>query len=95
MLHRGNLGPARLAVAAGVPIVPVGLVGTEAVQPPDQRLPRIGMPVGVHLGPPRWPDPEPASHRAHLRALTDQVMSDIAELSAQHYEQHAPALITA
>lgn len=94
-LHRGNLGPARLAVAAGVPIVPVGLVGTEAVQPPDQRLPRIGLPVGVHLGLPRWPDPEPAERRAHLRALTDQVMSDIADLSDPHYEHHAPALITA
>jgi 1-acyl-sn-glycerol-3-phosphate acyltransferase len=95
LLHRGNLGPARLAIAAGAPIVPVGLIGTEAVQPPDQRLPRLGKRVAVRFGSPLWPERQPANHRAYLRALTDQLMSDIADLSGQRYESRDRRLITA
>src|SRR5437879_2987487 len=53
-LHRGPLGPARLALSSRAPIVPVGLLGTEQVQAPDQRLPRIRKPVTVRFGPPVW-----------------------------------------
>jgi 1-acyl-sn-glycerol-3-phosphate acyltransferase len=94
MLHRGNLGPARLAIAAGAPLVPVGLVGTEAVQPPGQRLPRLRKSVTVRFGSPIWPDGEPANHRAQLRTLTDQLMSDIADLSGQR-RQRDPAPVNA
>src|SRR5258705_8548448 len=69
MLHRGNLGPARLAAASGAPIVPVGLVGTGAVQAPDQRLPRVGKQVTVRFGAPLRLDQREATHRAHLRDL--------------------------
>ena len=38
-LHRGNLGPARLAMASGASIVPIGLIGTEEAQKRGERLP--------------------------------------------------------
>src|SRR5262249_16812338 len=38
---RGRWGAARLAAEAGVPVVPIGLWGTEAVWPRSDRFPRI------------------------------------------------------
>jgi len=91
LLHRGNLGPARLAATTGAPIVPVGLVGTEAVQAPDQRLPRVGKRVVVRFGSPLRLDPHDASHHDYLRAITDRMMADIAALCGQEYvDRHAP-----
>jgi 1-acyl-sn-glycerol-3-phosphate acyltransferase len=84
-LHRGNLGPARLAAASGAPIVPVGLLGTDEVQAPDQRLPRVGRRVAVRFGQPIRLRPA-ASDRAHLREATDGLMADIADLSGQSYD---------
>ena len=87
-LHTGKLGPARLAAASGAPIVPVGLVGTERVQPPGRRLPRIGQSVQVRFGSPiqiaaagRRGDVSVARHQ--LRLGTDRVMSEVAALCGQ------------
>ena len=85
MLHRGNLGPARLAASSGAPIVPVGLVGTDAIQPPHRRLPRVGKRVAVRFGSPLRLDPHEANQRTHLRGVTDVMMADIAELCGQEY----------
>jgi 1-acyl-sn-glycerol-3-phosphate acyltransferase len=78
-LHRGNLGPARLAATSGAPLVPVGLLGTEKVQAPDERLPHVGQQVAVRFGKPIRLQPE-ATDRAHLRDATDGLMSNIADL---------------
>src|ERR1044071_5326185 len=40
-LYRGRTGVARLGVAAGVPIIPVGMLGTEKVQPIGQPYPKL------------------------------------------------------
>jgi 1-acyl-sn-glycerol-3-phosphate acyltransferase len=93
LLHRGHLGPARLAASSGAPLVPVGLVGTEHVQAPDQRLPRVGKQVTVRFGSPLRPDPEELDQRAHLRALTDRMMADIAALSGQPYVDSHSVLV--
>lgn len=77
-MHRGKLGPARLAVASGAPIVPVGLVGTEAVQSPGQRLPRVNKPVAIRFGSPLWLGSN--DDRRELRTGIDQVMARIAAL---------------
>jgi 1-acyl-sn-glycerol-3-phosphate acyltransferase len=83
-LKAGNLGAARLAIAAQAPIIPVGLIGTEAVQAPDQKLPRLGRRVEVRFGAPivALPSDNP---RAQAVAITHDVMSSIAELSGQTY----------
>ncbi len=51
-LHKGKTGVARLSLGCHVPIVPVGLVGTRAIQPPGSLLMRPFHPVTVRFGPP-------------------------------------------
>jgi 1-acyl-sn-glycerol-3-phosphate acyltransferase len=40
-LYRGRTGVAQLALMSGAPVVPVGLIGTERLQPVGARLPRL------------------------------------------------------
>jgi 1-acyl-sn-glycerol-3-phosphate acyltransferase len=87
-LHRGHLGPARLARRSGAPIVPVGLLGTEDVQAPGQMLPRLGKKVAVRFGFPRWPDHGETGSGQSLRDFTDLIMDDIASLCGQHRTEH-------
>jgi len=86
--HRGHTGVARLALATGAPIVPVGLVGTAEAQPTDAKLPRLWQPVAVRFGNPIRPDRygEDTDGLA-LRALTDEVMFEIVQLCGT-YEYH-------
>lgn len=88
MLHRGTLGPARLAARSGAPIVPVGLLGTDEVQAPGERLPHVGKRVTVRFGQPIGLDQRSASHHAQLREATDEMMADIADLCGQPYDDH-------
>jgi len=86
-LHRGHTGVARLSLRTGTPIVPVGLVGTDEVQPVDRRMPRLFRRVTVRFGEPldpsRYADTD-AEHLA-LRELTDEVMYEIGQLSGYEY----------
>ena len=82
-LYKGRTGVAWLALTAGVPIVPVGLVGTDRVQPIGASFPRLAR-VRVSFGRPNSPRPYadmPAGKARRL--LTDQVMDAIAGLSGQ------------
>ncbi|MEV4197669.1 lysophospholipid acyltransferase family protein [Micromonospora globbae] len=88
-LHRGRTGVVRLARDAGVPIVPVGVLGTAEVLPVDARLPRRH-PVTLRFGP-----PIPVAGRIHgprdIRLLTDEVMAAIQRLTGQEYvPRYAP-----
>jgi len=86
-LHRGHTGVARLALATGAPIVPVGLVGTDEVLPADRRLPRIGRTVYVRFGTPIDPARRAGGDRDRLvlRQLTDEVMFEIHQLCGYTY----------
>lgn len=91
-LHRGRLGPMRLATASGAPIVPVGLVGTDAVQMPGEMLPHLRRPVTVRFGAPLRIGPATtAPARTVMRETTDQLMHEIALLCGQVYD-NAPVL---
>jgi 1-acyl-sn-glycerol-3-phosphate acyltransferase len=84
-LYRGRTGVAHLALTSGAPVVPVGLLGTERLQPVGSRVPRL-VRVTVRFG-------RPMSFRGRLRQgeppgrirreVTDQVMAAIQELSGQ------------
>lgn len=86
-LHRGHTGAARLALRTGAPILPVGLIGTREVQPPDAKLPQPFRPVWVRIGRPVHPgkDPERMGDHRLLRQITDEVMFEIGALSGQTY----------
>ncbi len=87
LLHKGHTGAARLALRTGAPILPVGLVGTREVQPPDAKLPQPFRPVWVRIGRPVHPgkDPERMGDHRLLRQITDEVMFEIGALSGQTY----------
>jgi 1-acyl-sn-glycerol-3-phosphate acyltransferase len=92
-LYRGNSGVARLPRSAGVPIVPVGLIGTAAVQAPGSRVPRPFRPVTVRIGFPQDPPPikAPLGSKALLREETGRLMHAIANLCDQPYvDAYAP-----
>jgi 1-acyl-sn-glycerol-3-phosphate acyltransferase len=87
-LHRGRTGVARLALAAGCPVVPVALIGTRAVQPVGARMMRPFKTVKVRFGKPinfaeRYRDR--ADDPMVLRQVTDEIMFEIRELSGQQY----------
>lgn len=90
VLHKGHTGPARLSFRTGAPIIPVGLVGTRDVQPPDARYPKPFMPVHVHLGAPIHPAryQDRGGERLALRQMIDEVMFEIRNLSGQDYVDH-------
>lgn len=86
-LHRGRTGVAHLALTSGAPVVPVGLIGTDQLQPVGRRLPRFHR-ITVRFGAPIHfsPVPDRASSRATARArraATDDIMAAIAALSGQ------------
>jgi 1-acyl-sn-glycerol-3-phosphate acyltransferase len=83
-LYRGRTGVAQLALVSGAPIVPVGLLGTQHLQPVGARLPRLAR-VTVRFGRPITVQGEydgVAPGRAR-RELTDRVMRAIQELTGQ------------
>ncbi|MGV1008513.1 MAG: lysophospholipid acyltransferase family protein [Dermatophilaceae bacterium] len=82
-LYRGRTGVAWLALTANVPVVPVGLRGTEDIQPVGSRWPRLAK-VRVAFGPPIHPREYAGQAQGRARRrLTDAVMDSIALLSAQ------------
>ena len=50
-LYRGRTGVARMALTAGVPVIPVAMIDTDKAQPTGQLVPNI-MRIGVRIGAP-------------------------------------------
>ncbi|MGH3471166.1 MAG: lysophospholipid acyltransferase family protein [Nocardioidaceae bacterium] len=82
-LYRGRTGVGWLALESQAPVVPVGVVGTQNVQPIGRRVPRIAK-VAVRFGQPltfeHLADVPAAQAR---RAATETIMASIAALSGQ------------
>jgi 1-acyl-sn-glycerol-3-phosphate acyltransferase len=83
-LYRGRTGVAQLALVSGAPIVPVGLIGTEKLQPVGTTWPRLAK-VTVRFGDPihvagEYDGVPPGRAR---REITDRVMSEIQRLTGQ------------
>ncbi|MFD4208995.1 lysophospholipid acyltransferase family protein [Micromonospora tulbaghiae] len=90
-LYRGRTGTVRLAIAAGVPIIPVGVTGTDKAQPIGTRIPRPGRAkITIKFGKPLDFSGRP-DDRTSLRAMTDEMMAEIQKLSGQEYvPRYAP-----
>jgi 1-acyl-sn-glycerol-3-phosphate acyltransferase len=85
-LYRGKTGVARMAVHAGCPVIPVGLVGTREIMPKEAKLPRRRGVVHVRFGRPmsvtqEQVDADPLT----LRSFTDALMFQIMRLTGQDY----------
>jgi 1-acyl-sn-glycerol-3-phosphate acyltransferase len=86
-LHRGHTGIARIVLEAGVPVIPVAMMGTGKVQPIGSRMPRLGHAIGVRVGEPLDYTSYTAGPRSPklLREITDDIMAHIRRLSGQEY----------
>ena len=82
-LYRGRTGVAWLALTKGCPVVPVGLQGTQDIQPVGSRIPRIRK-IAIRFGEPldfsHLQDVKPGPAR---REATDTVMAAIQKLCGQ------------
>ena len=85
-LYRGRTGVGWLALHSGAPVIPVAMIGTEKLLPPGHKMPRPGR-IEIRIGKPllfeEFRD-QPAGAKQR-RAVTDQVMAAIGELSGQEY----------
>jgi len=85
-LYRGKTGVARLALETGVPVIPVAMLNTHAIQPIGKKVPRI-IPVKIRIGKPldfsRYAGM--AGDRFVERSVTDEIMYELMQLSGQEY----------
>jgi 1-acyl-sn-glycerol-3-phosphate acyltransferase len=94
-LYRGRTGVAHLALTAGVPVVPVGLVGTERMQPVGAKYPRLAH-VEVHFGKPldftsRFDGvPLGRARREATDAIMDAILGLSGQIPAGIYNEGAP-----
>jgi 1-acyl-sn-glycerol-3-phosphate acyltransferase len=85
-LYRGKTGVARLALESGAPVIPVVMLNADEIQPPGKLLPRIKR-VKIRFGEPmdfsRYRGM--AGDRFIERAVTDEIMYELMELSGREY----------
>ena len=86
-LGKGRTGAARLAMTVGCPIYPVGIIGTDEIQPPDAKAPKLRKRAEIKIGRPVKPERYMNRGAEHLawRSMIDEVMFEIRELSGQEY----------
>ncbi len=84
-LYRGRSGIGWLALNSGAPVIPVAMMGTRKMLPPGAPVPRptrIEIRIGKRLEFGHLAGEPPARAR---RAVADEVMQAIRELSGQEY----------
>ncbi len=85
-LYKGKTGVARMALEAGVPVIPVAMVGTERVNPIGSKMwrpHRIKLIIGRPLDFSRYEGM--SGDRFVERSMTDEIMYRLMELSGQEY----------
>ena len=102
-MHKGRTGVTRLSRECGVPIIPVGVVGTVDVQPVNSNIMRPFKRVTIRFGKPMEmdrplnpDDPLEGHDHTECRRFTDRLMREIARLSEREYvDEYVPARATA
>jgi 1-acyl-sn-glycerol-3-phosphate acyltransferase len=104
-LYKGRTGAARLAMRIGCPIFPVGIVGTDDIQPIDAKVPKLRRGCTITIGRPIRPERYAGRGPEHLawRSMIDEVMYEIREMTGQVYHdvysgqsdtaEHAPSRV--
>lgn len=85
-LYKGKTGVARMALQAGVPVIPLAMIGTDKVNPIGSKMwrpRRIQLVIGRPLDFSRYEGM--AGDRFVERSMTDEIMYRIMELSGQEY----------
>src|SRR6187401_998258 len=87
-LYRGRTGAARLAIKLGCPIFPVGIRGTDDIQPPDAKFPKLRGSCRFEIGRPIRPERYAARGPMHTacRSMIDEVMFEIRDMTQQTYK---------
>ncbi len=85
-LHRGKTGVARMALEAGVPVIPVAMLNADEIQPIGKIIPKVKR-VRIRFG-----EPLDFSRYAGMsgdrfveRAVTDEIMYELMVLSGREY----------
>ncbi|MER8032691.1 lysophospholipid acyltransferase family protein [Streptomyces bauhiniae] len=95
-LYKGKVGVAVMALKAGAPVVPCAMIGTFEAQPPGRKIPKL-RPITIRFGEPlefsRYEGME--DEKAVLRAITDEIMYAVLELSGQEYVDRYAAEVKA
>ncbi|MGW0857921.1 lysophospholipid acyltransferase family protein [Streptomyces sp. NPDC002690] len=95
-LYKGKVGVAVMAIRSGVPVIPCAMVGTFEIQPPGQKVPSIRQ-VTIRFGEPldfsRYAGLD--NQKAAIRAVTDEIMYAILNLSGQEYVDEYAAKVKA
>jgi len=85
-LYKGKTGVARMTLEAGVPVIPVAMIGTDKVNPIGSRIWRphkVHIRIGAPLDFSRYAGM--AGDRFIERSMTDEIMYALMELSGQPY----------
>ena len=86
-LYRGKTGVARLALEAGVPVIPCAMINTNKIQPTGRMIPKLRPRPGVRIGKPldfsRYEGL--VGDRFVERSMTDEILYDLMQLSGQEY----------
>jgi 1-acyl-sn-glycerol-3-phosphate acyltransferase len=85
-LYRGKTGVARLALESGAPVIPVVMLNSDEIQPTGKILPkikRVKIRFGRRLDFSRYEGL--AGDRFVERAVTDEIMYELMELSGREY----------
>jgi 1-acyl-sn-glycerol-3-phosphate acyltransferase len=71
----------------GCPIFPVGITGTDQIQPPDAKAPKLFRECTIRIGRPIRPERYAGHGAEHLawRSMIDEVMFEIREMTGQEY----------
>ncbi|MDA3019247.1 MAG: lysophospholipid acyltransferase family protein [Actinomycetota bacterium] len=87
-LYKGRTGAARLATKIGCPIFPVGIVGTNDIQPPNAKVPKLFRSCTITIGRPIRPERYTSSTDPHMawRSMIDEVMFEVQSMTGQVYK---------
>lgn len=85
-LQRARTGIARLALAAKVPVLPIGLIGTFEILPKGKRVPKFKR-ATVNIGNLMYFDKYygKENNKKRLRLVTTEIMKEIAKLTGEEY----------